>query len=412
LRARHLLTVVGALAITAIPSCGFSSEEVGGGGRAVTLYGANEVGFPEAIAHCNEESGGRYTINYVRLPRTADAQRELMARRLAAEDSDIDIVTLDVPWTAEFAEAGWIDEWEGERGQATLEGRLDGPAQTVQYEDKVYATPFTTNTQMLFYRKDRIDQPPETWDELLDMAQELPAAERGIAVQAARYEGYTVWINSLVASAGGAILDEEGNTVVDDTTVRAAEIIKRLADTAAPPGLSNMREDTANFAFQDGSASFQLNYSFIYPSAAEIEGLQENIGWTRWPRVDPNEPSRVTLGGFNLGVGAFSENKDLAFEAAECLAEPESQAIITELGGLAPTTEALYDDPRVQEALPFADLMRETLDDGVPRVVSPAYSDISLAIQKTFHPPEGIDPESIVEDLEDRLDKAAEGKVF
>ena len=120
---------IGALAVAAATAagCGFSSEDTGGGGQRVTLYGANEVGFPEAIAACNKSANGRYSISYVPLPRTADAQRELMARRLAAEDSDIDLVTLDIPWTAEFAEAGWIREWEGERGQQRARGQARGP---------------------------------------------------------------------------------------------------------------------------------------------------------------------------------------------------------------------------------------------------------------------------------------------
>jgi multiple sugar transport system substrate-binding protein len=409
LRARHLLTVVGTLAIAALPSCGFSSEDSGGGGQTVTLYGANEVGFAEAIAACNEQADG-YNISYVVLPRTADAQRELMARRLAAEDSDIDLVTLDIPWTAEFAEAGWIREWEGERGQPALVGRLDGPAETVQFDGRIWATPFTSNAQMLFYRRDMIDQPPETWDEMIEMAEEMNTA---IEVQAARYEGLVVWFNSLVASAGGQLIDDEGNPQLGEPTSRAAEIIQRLAtSSAAPPGMSNNQEDQARQGFESGRSAFQLNYSFIYPAAAEIEGFQENIGWVRWPRVDPNEPSHVTLGGFNLAVSEYSDNPDLAFEAAECMASPESQRTITGLGGLAPTTEALYDDREVREALPFAELMRETIDDGAPRPVSPAYSDISLAIQKSLHPPEDIDPDSVVDDLRDRLDKAAEGKLF
>ncbi len=223
-----------------------------------------------------------------------------------------------------------------------------------------------------------------------------------------------MWINSLVASAGGQIIDEDG----EPDARRDDRARRRRSSSGSPPrprpprGCRTSQEDTANFAFQDGSASFQVNYPFIYPAAAEIEGLQENIGWARWPRVDPNEPSHVTLGGFNLGVSEYSENPELAFEAAECMASPESQMTITGLGGLAPTTEALYDDPKVKKALPFADLMRETLDDGAPRPVSPAYSDISLAIQKTFHPPEEIDPDAIVDELKDRLDKAAEGKIF
>ncbi len=47
-----------------------------------------------------------------------------------------------------------------------------------------------------------------------------------------------------------------------------------------------------------------------------------------------------------------------------------------------------------------------------PRPVTPAYSDISLAIQKTFHPPGEIDPKTVGEQLKDRLEKAAEGKIF
>ena len=393
--------------------CGFSGEEEAGGARTVTLYGANEVGFDEAIAACNKKAQGRYRIAYVRLPRTADAQRELMARRLAAEDADIDLVTMDIPWTAEFAEAGWVHEWKGERGQKALEGRLDGPNRTVRYDGKVWATPFTTNTQMLFYRKDRVDEPPKTWDEMLDMAERLPAGQRGVAVQGARYEGLTTWVNSLVASGGGQLIGDDGKPRLGEPTRKAAEIVSRLGkSSAAPPGLSNLEEDTSNQTFQQGASSFMVNYSFIYPAAAEIKGLQEKIGWARWPSVVEGEESRVTLGGFNLGVAKFSKNPELAFEAAECMAQPEQQVTITSKGGLAPTSEAVYDDPGVKKALPFAALMRETLDAGTPRPVSPAYSDISLAIQKSFHPPAEVDPKTILSDLEDRLSKAVEGEIF
>jgi multiple sugar transport system substrate-binding protein len=414
LHGRHLpgaiAAIVGSFFVALPVGCGFSSEEGGGGGgRTLTFYAANEVGFPEAIDACNKQAAGRYNIQYVRLPRTADQQRELLARRLAAEDSDIDLMTLDIPWTAEFAEAEWVREWAGERGQQALEGRLEGPAETVQYQDRIWATPFTSNAQMLFYRKDLIDDPPETWDEMIDMAKEMDTT---VSVQGARYEGLTVWVNSLVASDGGTIIGEDGEPTLGPSTVRAAEIVRAVGTEVPAPGLSNLREDTANFAFQDGSANFQLNYSFIYPAAAEVEGLQEKIGWARWPAVKEGEPSHVTLGGFNIAVSQYSDNAELAYEAAECLAAPEQQGTITGLGGLAPTTETLYDDEEVRKALPFADLMRETIDDGAPRPVSPAYSDISLAIQKSFHPPASVDPETIVDQLRDRLDKAAEGKIF
>jgi multiple sugar transport system substrate-binding protein len=402
-----------AAAAVAGSGCGFSEDQGTGQGATISWYAFNEPGgaYEQAIQTCNKQAKGRYNIRYVRLPTDADQQRELIVRRLAAEDSDIDIIGMDVIWTAEFAEAEWILPWEGRRAAAARKGKLAGPLRTAEYRNKLWADPFTTNTQLLWYRKDRVKHLPKdaTWDEIVDIA-----AKNGtsIEVQGARYEGYTVWINSLIASAGGSLVDENGNVKVDDTARRAAEIVKAVADRAAPAGMSNNKEDQARLGFESGRSDFEVNYTFVYPSAAEKPGFQEKMGYARYPRVDRDKPSRVTLGGINLGIGAYSEHPDLAFEAATCLAQPENQIVAAEKGGLAPASKALYDDPKVKKAFPFGDLMRDSLDQGVPRPVTPAYSDISLAIQKTYHPPDGIDPDGVVDALKDKLAKAAEGKIF
>ena len=191
-------------------------------------------------------------------------------------------------------------------------------------------------------------------------------------MQAARYEGYTVWINSLIASAGGSLVDENGDVKVDDTATRAAEIIKRVADEAAPEGMSNNKEDQARLGFESGASDFEVNYSFVWASAGELGGdFQKNMGYARYPRVDKDKPSKVTLGGINLGIGAYSKHPDLAFEAAQCLAKPENQIVAAELGGLAPTTESLYDDPKVKKAFPFGDLHAPVARRGRPAAGEP-----------------------------------------
>ncbi|MET0761839.1 MAG: ABC transporter substrate-binding protein, partial [Thermoleophilaceae bacterium] len=73
---------------------------------------------------------------------------------------------------------------------------------------------------------------------------------------------------------------------------------------------------------------------------------------------------------------------------------------------------SVYEEPKVQEAQPFADELRESIDNAGPRPVTPAYSDISLAIQKTYHPPDAVDPDTVVEQLRDRIEKAVDGKIF
>jgi multiple sugar transport system substrate-binding protein len=403
--------VIAAVAAVALPSCG--SDEGGGGSKSINWYVFNEPGgaYEAAVKTCNEKANGRYKINYVRLPTDANAQRELVVRRLAAKDSDIDIIGMDVIWTAEFAEANWILPWTGARRAEATKGKLEGPVKTVQYQGKVWGIPFTTNTQLLWYRKDIVKTAPTTWDQMIDEARKQG---KSIEVQGNQYEGLTVWVNALIAGAGGSIVDQNGDVKVDDATSRAAEVMQKLAKEAAPPGMATNKEDEARLGFESQRSNFEVNYSFIYPSAADIVGkeFQAKIGWARYPRTDPDRPSRPPIGGINLGIGAYSKNKDLAFDAATCLASPENQLVASEKGGLPPTTESVYNDPKLKKAFPFADLLRESIEQGAPRPVNPAYSDISLAIQKTFHPPGSLAPDEAQSKLKDRIDKAADGKIF
>ena len=258
--------------------CGVGGDEGGSGARAINWYAFNEPGgsYDKAVENCNKQANGKYTINYVKLPNIADQQRELLVRRLAAEDDSIDLASLDVIWTAEFAEAEWILPWEGERREAATEGKLEGPVETVDYQGKVWAIPHTSNTQLLWYRKDRVDAPPDdfTWDEMIDDAVDKGTA---VEVQSAQYEGLVVWINAMIASAGGQIVSEQGKVLVNDTAKTAAEIESKLANSAAaPPGMSTANEDAGRLGFQAGRSDYMVNYPYIYPAAAEVgRGLPE-----------------------------------------------------------------------------------------------------------------------------------------
>src|SRR3954454_15552558 len=97
-----------ALAALTAAGCGGSSSK---GVATLNWYVFNEPSgsFAAAAKKCSQQSGGKYKIAVQALPTDADQQRENIVRRLAAKDSSVDIVGMDVIWTAEFAEAGWID---------------------------------------------------------------------------------------------------------------------------------------------------------------------------------------------------------------------------------------------------------------------------------------------------------------
>lgn len=364
--------------------------------------------FAEAARRCSEQSGEQFQVELVALPADADQQREQLVRRLAARDDDIDIIGMDVIWTPEFATARWILPWPDALAEQNRAGRLQATVQSASFDGRLWAAPFTTNTQLLWYRTDRVSTPPATWEQMLAMAESLGTG--AIQAQGERYEGFTVFFTSLLASAGGTVLNESGTQVAlpDEATRAALAIMRRLASfPAADTSLATDREDQARLAFETGAPTFMLNYTYVWPSAwRNAPEVAANMGWARWPAVVEGRPSRVTIGGINLGVGAWSRHPQLAFRAASCIASGDNQRMAAERGGLPPTIEALYDDPAVRAIFPFADLLRETLDDAVQRARTPLYNDVSLAISRTLHPMQNIDVQRDVARLREVLDRA------
>ncbi|MBK1723476.1 ABC transporter substrate-binding protein [Thiocystis violacea] len=365
--------------------------------------------FEEAARRCAETSRGRYRLDLADLPTDADLQRELLVRRLAAGDTDIDLIGMDVIWTAEFAEAGWLLPWPEEAAPSVLRGRIAGPVASGSYAGGLWAAPFTTNTQLLWYRTDRVPTPPQTWGAMIELAESIGPDGR-IQAQGERYEGLTVFFVSLLASAGGSVLDASGKQVSLETapTRKALEIMKRLASSpASDPALASSREDQCRLAFEGGGSAFMLNYTYVWPSAqANAPEVAEQMGWARWPAVEPGMQSHVTIGGINIGIGAKGRHPALAFEAATCLVSEGNQRLAARMGGLPPTIAALYDDPQIRAIFPFAEVLRQTLADAVQRPPTPVYSDISLAISRTLHPLREIDPERDVDRLRAAVERA------
>jgi multiple sugar transport system substrate-binding protein len=403
-----LFALIPVLAIL-VAACG-GGESSGPPTLSLYTFTAGSGGaFERAVENCNQRAEGRYTIAIEELPPNADDQREQLARRLAAEDSNIDLLALDVIFTAEFAEAKWIKALPEDVAREASEGTIESTLETARYEDRLYAAPYTSNTQLLWYRRDRVQEPPETWEELIQQAEEI-GRPGTMQVQGSNAEGLVVWFNSLLTSAGGNIVDDQGQVALATEPTRAAlDVMASVATSpAADPSLPTQAEDQNRLAFETGGPTFMVNYPFIFPSAQEnAPDVAEQIAAARYPDVEGGGPSSPPLGGLNLAVGAYTEHEQKAFDALTCLRAPENQLLATELGGLPPTTESLYDDPVVKEAYPgFADLMLESISSATPRPATPAYSDVALATRTVLHPPADIQPDQDVQELRDRVEQA------
>ncbi|WP_319435798.1 ABC transporter substrate-binding protein [Mycobacterium sp. RTGN5] len=456
---------VGAVAIAAlvgvstVSSCG-SGEH----GVVVSFYTpASETATFTAVAkRCNDELGGRFRIEQRSLPKAADDQRLQLARRLTGNDRTLDLMALDVVWTAEFAEAGWAlplsDDPAGQAEADATDNTLPGPLETAKWQDKIFAAPVTTNTQLLWYRADLVAPPPDTWDGMVAEATRLHAEGKPswIAVQAKQYEGLVVWFNTLLESAGGQVLSDDGKRVtLTDTakhraaTIKALSIIKAVATApGADPSVTQTDEGTARLALEQGKAALEVNWPFVFASMLEnavkggvpflplnqkpelagsindagtfsptddqftvaFDASKEVFGFAPYPGVIPGQPTRVTLGGLNIAVAKTTRHPAEAFEAVRCIRNLENQKYTSIEGGLPAVRTSLYSDPEFQKKYPQYEIIRDQLTTAAVRPATPNYQAVSTRISATLAPITQIDPEKTADELTVQVQKAIDGK--
>lgn len=447
------------LCVASLSGCASASDD-----RVVSLYTpASETATFTAVANrCNSQLGGKFTIEQRSLPKGADDQRLQLARRITGNDHSLDIMAMDVVWTAEFAEAGWaLPLSDDPAGQAVADAETDtlpGPLATATWQGELYAAPVTTNTQMLWYRPDLVAPPPPTWDQMVSEASRLHAEGKPswIAVQAKQYEGLVVWFNTLLESAGGRVLADDGKTVtLTDTpehraaTVKALQIIKAVATApGADPSITQTDEGTARLALEQGNAALEVNWPFVFASMLEnatkggvsflplgekpeLAGAINEAGtfsptdeqfqtafdasravfaFAPYPGVTPGLPTRVTLGGLNLAVASTTRKPAEAFEAMRCIRSEANQRYTSIEGGLPAVRASLYDDPAFQKKYPQYAIIRDQLTTAAVRPATPNYQAMSTRISATLAPITGIDPERTADELAAEVQKAVDGK--
>ena len=409
------VTIVGVLAAAGLAACGTSSAATGPVTLNFYMFNDPSGAIQQAANNCGAQSHGRYTINYNVLPTSADQQRLQMARRLAAGDSSLDILGLDVTWEAEFAQAGWIRPWTGAFKQQAIAGTLKGPLNTAIWHGQLVAVPANSNTQLLWYRSDLVKTPPKTWAQMISDAEQLAKQGKAhlIQIQGAQYEGTVVWFNTLTVSAGGSILNPLSTAAqLGPPAVKALSIMKQLATSAgADPSLPVQTEGPNQLAMEAGTSAFELNYPFVYP-AMKVDNpkLFKVFKWAPYPSVYPGKPARVTIGGIDYAISSTSQHPQLAFQAALCLRNAQNQLNAAVKGGLPPTLASVYNNPKMQSAYPFRHLILQQVNNGAVRPKTPLYQVMSVQISHLISPPSSIVPQTTVQSLRTQINNALNGK--
>lgn len=388
IRSSRILAALVATALFAIAGCGGGGDDSGGtpkaekatqakaSGNVTWCIGKDTTGSFSTVVDNFNKANPKAHAKLIELPTSADDQRRLQVQRLRAKSSECDVLGMDVIWTAEYAASGWlydltqvVDEHEGEFIPSTVE--------TTDYEGKKWALPFNTNAGFLYYRSDEVPKAPTTWEDVYKQAKE----DNGLVYQGERYEGLTVNFLELLYSAGGKVLSDDGETVEIDSpeTREVLEFMaKGIEDGAVSKAVTTYEEESSRRAFESGNATFMRNWPYAYALGKE-SNIAEDFEVTRFPGYAGNEGAGV-VGGYNLGVSAYTDNPEGSLAFAEFLVEEPLQKEFFIKATLPAVLTAVYEDPEVKKEIPFTDELLKAVEQAQARPVSPVYTEISEAI--------------------------------
>ncbi|MCZ4495426.1 MAG: transporter substrate-binding protein, partial [Thermoleophilia bacterium] len=317
----------------------------------------------------------------VELPESADEQRTQLVQRLRAESDECDVLALDVIWTAEFAAQDWladVSQLVDDRKDEFIESTLA----TGEFEDKYFAVPFNSNAGFVYFRTDQVDEVPETWEALYEEANEY----NGLTYQGSRYEGLTVHFLELLYSAGGEVLNDDGSesTADADTTREVLQfMVDGIEDGAVPRATLTYKEEEARRAFEAGTVTFMRNWPYAYSLGQDVPAIKGKFEVAPFPAFGDSDAASV-LGGYNLAVSSYSDNEEGAAALINFLTAMEAQ-VNYGANATPPVLTAAYDDKAVTDALPFAEVLRDSIEQGRSRPVSPVYPQISEAISTNVY---------------------------
>ena len=382
-----LATWVGSLALGVSLLSGTASAAdlaiaLGSIGRDVDEMRGQLDAFQKATGH---------TVRIVTMPASTTDQFGQYRLWLSAGNKDVDVYRTDVIWAPQLA-ANLVDLTDAMKD--VVGQHLPAVIQSQTVDGKLVAMPLFGDAPALYYRKDLLEkygrEVPKTWKELTETAKLIQDGERqagnaqlnGFVFQGAAYEGLTCDALEWVASnGGGQIVSPEGEiTINNPKAAEALDLAKSWVGTIAPQGVLGYMEEESRGVWQTGNAVFMRNWPYAYPlSQSDDSPVKGKFDAVPLPAGDSGK-SAACLGGWNLAISQFSENKDAAIELVKFLTSAESQKSRALGTARLPTIPALYDDPEIKEKQPLVAKWKEVFENATPRPSAPTkakYNEVS-----------------------------------
>jgi len=334
--------------------------------------------FVDAMGPLVEEFEEETGINVVLDILPYSSLREQAITDFSTGMGEYDIYAMDIVWTGEWAEAGFItpiDEFIEDRDEINWGDLLPGAKEGLMlWEDQIVAMPLGSYHFATMYRKDWFEEKelevPVTMEDYREVLPKLTEPEKGrygISVPYVRGAPITHYSLAVVSGLGQSLLANPPHNyspqIDAPISVAAFTLYKDFLDWG-PPGMRDFDWHDNRAEFIQGNAAMATNWtSGLARVEAEDAESAGNTGYTYLPRLSRNNEPTVPFGGWSMVINDDSTQKEAAFEFMKWFVSEEVQKEYARLGG-TPNTLSAISDPKLQERFPFYEWVEEVESNG------------------------------------------------
>ncbi|NJK38160.1 MAG: ABC transporter substrate-binding protein [Oscillatoriales cyanobacterium RM2_1_1] len=329
-------------------------------------------------------------VEAVKGPNNTNLVEDLYTSAFLLGDSPYDLVYMDIVWVQKFAAAGWLENLSPRLKPVELSPYLDAVIRGGEYQGNLYRMPLRTDVGMLYYRTDFLKEtganPPETFQDLIQVAQELQQnniARWGYVWQGKQYEGLAAVFTEVLQGYGGYWIDPETRAVGLDApeAITAVEFLREtITSGVSPEDVTTYAEEEARLLFQNGETAFLRNWPYVFPLAnqSDIQGKFAIKPMVHALGLD----SGACLGGWGFGISASSSHKDAAWKFIQYFNQPSIQRQYFLETGYVPARRSLFTDPQLVQQYPHYPQLLEVVEQAVLRPPIAQYAQASDILQR------------------------------
>lgn len=322
-----------------------------------------------------------------------DSVLQFARGRLQGQDTKFDVYSLATTDLWSLSPEGYLEEISDHIDQKHLDGLLDSFVETsrqpqpfhqdFQPPEGLYGVPGvgTEETWQPFVNMDILEEAGydrrrtfDNWADFRDVMADIKS--QGVADPPVIFpfstfrEGGNI-MDSIVARAGGQYFDGRTPNIKSSGVRKGVDnFLQLFRDGLATGGVTSLREGNTTQQFFGGEAAVMFNTSsniFLPGKELPVDKPASKVARVaQYPQPEGvSGTPTVNLTPINFSLSVFSPNKQNAVKWMNYYASREAQKTELVTEGNLSINMSVYDDSDVQQMVPYADVFRRTLEEGI-----------------------------------------------